>query len=176
MNGVLAISVEEQRLLDALAMLRARGFSQFEAFSPIPTGRLLDACLAARGEGPSPVRWFTLAGALAGLAGAIALTYAGSLAWPIMTGGKPVTAFTAFSVIVFETTILLAGLFTVAGFLVNAGLFRGTVPGIISPARYSERFLVDTFGLFVPCGGEQVEEVIRAMRACGLEEISVETA
>jgi molybdopterin-containing oxidoreductase family membrane subunit len=176
MNGVLAISVQEERLVDALTQLRARGFAQFEAFSPMPGGKLLDACLAARNEGPSRVRWFTLVGALCGLLGSLALTYGGSLAWPLITGGKPITTFTAFSVIVFECTILLAGLATVGGFLLNAGLFRSAVPGTISPARYSERFLVDTFGLFVPCGSEQVDEVIRAMRACGLEEISVETA
>jgi molybdopterin-containing oxidoreductase family membrane subunit len=176
MKGVLAISVQEERLVDALEQLRARGYSRFEAFSPIPAGKLLDACLAARNEGPSRVRWFTLAGALAGLAGSLALTYGGSLAWPIITGGKPISAFTAFSVIVFESTILLGGLATVAGFLLNGELFRAAVPGLISPARYSERFLVDTFGLFVPCGNEQADEVIGAMRACGLEDISVETA
>lgn len=176
MQGVLAISVQEDRLLEALEKLRARGYSQFEAFSPMPAGKLLDACVEARNEGPSRVRWFTLAGALAGLTGSIALTYGGSLAWPLITGGKPITTFTGFSVIIFECTILLAGLFTVAGFLLSAGLFRGTVPGVITSARYSERFLVDTFGLFVACGSDKTDEVIRAMRACGLEEISVETA
>jgi hypothetical protein len=176
MTGVLAISVQEQRLLDALEQLRANGYSQFESFSPVPSGKLQDACLAARGEGPSRVRYFTLAGAIAGFLGAVALTYGGSLAWPLITGGKPIVAFTGFSVIIFEVTVLLSGLFTVGGFLITSGLFRGAVPGVISQAHYSERFLVDTYGLFVACGSEQVAEVTRAMRACGLEEISVETA
>lgn len=176
MTGVLAISDQEQRLVDALEQLRKRGFTQFEVFSPMSAGRLLDACSAARAQGPSPVRWFTLAGGVAGLLGSLALTYGSSLAWPLIVGGKPIVAFTGFSVIVFETTILLAGLFTVAGFLLCGRLFGGAVPGVISQAHYSERFLVDTFGLFVACGGEQVEEVSRAMRAHGLEEISIETA
>ena len=176
MTGVLAISVEEQRLLDAVARLRAKGFQRFEVFSPLPSGALFDACLEARGEGPSKVRWYTLAGAVGGLLGALALTYGSSLAWPIITGGKPVTAFTQFSVIVFEVTILIAGLSTVAGFLIHGGLFGGAVPGVIALARYSERFSVDTYGLFVACGLEQAEEVARALRACGLEEISIETA
>jgi hypothetical protein len=176
MTGVLAISVQEQRLLDALQQLRSRGYSQFESFSPLPSGKLMDACLEARGEGPSRVRYFTLVGSIAGFAGSMAMTYGGSLAWPLVAGGKPVVAFTGFSVIVFISTILLGGLFTVAGFLLSGGLFRAAVPGTISPSRYSERFLVDTFGLFVACGREQVEEVSLVMKACGLEEISVETA
>jgi hypothetical protein len=176
MTGVLAISDQEHRLLDALAQLRARGFQQFEVFTPLPAGQLFDSCNPADGESESKVRWYTLTGAVAGLLAALALTYGSSLAWPIITGGKPVTAFTGFSVIIFETTILFAGLFTVAGFFIHGGLFGGAVPGVISLARYSERFSVDTYGLFVPCDRAQTDEVVRAMRYCGLMEISIEAA
>jgi len=147
MTGVLAISDQEQRLVDALTQLRAKGFQQFEMFSPLPAGQLFDACCATSGQSESKVRWYTLAGGGAGFLGAMALTYLSSLSWPIITGGKPVTAFTGFSVIIFEVTILIAGLFTVAGFLIHGGLFGSAVPGVISLAHYSERFSVDTYAL-----------------------------
>ena len=176
MTGVLAISEQEQRLVDALAQLRAKGFAKFEVFLPLPAGQLFDACYATPGQGESKVRWYTLAGGVSGFLGALALTYLSSLAWPIITGGKPVTAFTGFSVIIFEVTILIAGLFTVAGFLLHGGLFGSAVPGVISRARYSERFSVDTYGLFVSCEQAQFDEVVQALRLCGLMEISVEAA
>lgn len=172
MSGVLAISDQERRLVDALEHLREKGFAQFEAFSPLPSGELLEAC----GMGTTPIRYYTFAGGILGLLGGMALTYGTALSWPLITGGKPIVAFTGFSVVIFELTILFAGLSTVAGFVLHGGLFRSAVPGVISKARYSERFLVDTFGLFVACGPEQVEEVSRVLRACGLEEISIETA
>jgi hypothetical protein len=174
MNGVLAISDQERQLLVALQHLRSNGFSRFEIFTPMPAGELFKAFNSTRGEGESKLRWYTLAGGILGLLGGLALTYGSSQAWPLITGGKPITSFIGFSVIVFETIILIAALSTVMGFFIHGGLFFGAVPGVISLARYSERFSIDTYGLFVVCEQTQMDEVVRALRACSLTEITTE--
>lgn len=66
---------------------------------------------------PSPLRFFTLAGALAGFFLSFAFIIYTSLDWPLMTGGKPIISIPAFIIVAFECTILLGGIVSFMGFL-----------------------------------------------------------
>jgi hypothetical protein len=66
---------------------------------------------------PSRLKFFTLAGAGAGLAGGFAFTIFTALDWPLRTGGKPIVSLPPFLIIAFELTILLGTLASFAGYL-----------------------------------------------------------
>lgn len=73
------------------------------------------------GLGRSKVPVFTIAGALFGLTFAQTLQwYLSALAYPLITGGKPLNSVEAFVPITFETTILYAAFGAIAGmFILN---------------------------------------------------------
>ena len=72
---------------------------------------------------PSPVRWFTLAGALFGGTFGFALCSFTHLNWAmIIPGGKPLVSIPPFLVITFESTVLWGCLFTLVGLLVMCKL------------------------------------------------------
>ena len=149
----------------AIRELRARGIRSIAAYSPVPLDEFEEA-LTGHGLPRSPVRLFTLVGALTGTAAGFALTIWTALKWNLITGGKPVVSIPPFVVIAFELTILLGGLYTLLGLLVTAKLptFR------ISP-RYDARFSVDRFGVEVRCEPGERAAVEALLRGAGAEEV-----
>lgn len=65
----------------------------------------------------SAVRFFTGFGAVTGLVTGFAFTIYTVLAWPLLTGGKPLVSIPAFLVIGYELTILFGCLTALVGFL-----------------------------------------------------------
>ena len=149
-------------LLEAVERVRAAGYRDLQALSPVPHHAIDEAL-----EKPaSPVRYFTLAGCLLGCLTGFTLTIATSLYYPLITGGKPIVSIPPFLVIVFELTILFGGLLTLGGMLLNARLPKVT----IEPA-YSPRFSGDQFGLWVRCSDKDYEAVTALLKSAGAEEI-----
>ncbi|GAB4324599.1 MAG: hypothetical protein Kow0059_20290 [Candidatus Sumerlaeia bacterium] len=90
---------------------------------------------------PSWVRLFTLIGALSGcIGGFLMCVWMSAVSWPIQTGNKGFITLPPFMVIMFELTILLGGLMTMAGFL-----FLARLPDpvrIISPEDFGNYFAI----------------------------------
>ena len=84
----------------------ARRGSQLTVYSPTPRHELEEALETQE----SPVRIFTLVGAFTGTAAGTALATWASIDWPLVVGGKEIISLPAFSVIMFELTILLGAL------------------------------------------------------------------
>ena len=124
----------------------------------------------------SPVRFYTLAGGLLGCVLGLWFTIWTVQSWPLLTGGKPIVSLPPFLVIAFELTILIGGLFTVAGLAIHAGLVPSpkTTSAAAPDAGYDARCSVDCFGIFVPCEAAEVEELKRLMLAAGMEDVTVE--
>jgi molybdopterin-containing oxidoreductase family membrane subunit len=162
---ILGIFAHVDSATGAIRELRARGFQTVSAYSPVPLEEFEEA-LTGHGLPRSPVRLFTLVGALTGTVSGFALTIWSSLKWGLITGGKPVVSIPPFVVIAFELTILLGGLCTLLGLLVTARL-----PSVKGSARYDPRFSVDRFGVEVRCepGDRPVAEDV--LRRLGAEEI-----
>jgi len=127
-------------IVDAIHELRKAGFKDLTAFAPFPEHHIEEAL----GYGDSPVRVWTLVGALTGAAAGFAFTIWTSLEWPLVTGGKPILSIPAYVVIAFETTILFGAFATVIGLFVNARL-----PRIGRPVVYDSEFTSGHFGLYV---------------------------
>jgi molybdopterin-containing oxidoreductase family membrane subunit len=163
---VLGVFAHVDTATRAIRELRARGVRAIVAYSPVPLDDFEEA-LTGHGLPRSPVRLFTLVGALIGLTSGFALTIWTALKWNLITGGKPVVSIPPFVVIAFELTILLGGLCTLLGLLVTARL-----PSLKLAPQYDTRFSVDRFGVQVTCDAAERGTIEDLLRRAGAEEVT----
>jgi hypothetical protein len=79
---------------------------------------------------PGPWRvlgWIALGGGLTGLSCAMALEVATSRSMDLIVGGKPIVSWTAFGVVMFELTMLFAGIANFAALVILSAFTRRTV-------------------------------------------------
>jgi Alternative complex III, ActD subunit len=163
--NVLGIFAHVDTATRAIRELRARGVRSIATYSPVPLDDFEEA-LTGHGLPRSPVRLFTLVGALTGTASGFALTIWTALKWNLITGGKPVVSIPPFVPIAYELTILLGGLCTVLGLLVTTRL-----PSFRVPPRYDPRFSSDRFGIEVEVAPADRQAVEDLLRNAGAEEV-----
>jgi Alternative complex III, ActD subunit len=148
----------------ALEELRAKGYHDFEVYTPVPVHEIED--VIERDRPVSPVRLFTLVGGLAGTVSGFALTIWSSMQWNLVTGGKPVVSIPPFVVIAFELTILFGGIATILG-----AVFLGRLPRFRFSRAYDPRFTSDRFGIAVHCAVDRAGSVREILRTTGAEEV-----
>ncbi|MFQ5549486.1 MAG: DUF3341 domain-containing protein [Woeseia sp.] len=145
----------EEDFLEAARQLKASGFDRLSLLSPLP----MEEAQELLGLGKSPVRRFSLAGAIIGGMSGFAMAVSTALVFILPTGGRPVIALPPYLVIAYEMTILLGVLFTLLGFHVVSGLPAWRDRPYLSSAN------VDRFVVVVEeaIGGEAVraEQIIR---------------
>lgn len=139
-SGILASFDYLDSTVEAIEELRKEGFKELTAYSPYPEHHIEDAL----GYGQSPVRVWTLVGALTGTATGFGFTAWSSMDWPLVTGGKPILSMVAYVVIAFELTILFGALSTVLGLFINSRL-----PNTTPPVVYDPEFSAGRYGVFV---------------------------
>jgi hypothetical protein len=83
-----------------------------------------------------------LAGGLTGLALATALQVTTSQSLGIIVGGKPIISWPAFGVVMFELTMLFAGLSTFTAVIVLSAVARRAVPAAARQEVGTERIVV----------------------------------
>jgi molybdopterin-containing oxidoreductase family membrane subunit len=160
--AVVGLFGDADSLLQAARDLRAAEAGSVETISPVP----LEEANEILGGKRSPVRYYTLAGALLGFVTGWALTTGSVMHYPLIVGGKPLLSLTPFGVIAYICTILFGALFTVAGMLLHAGLPRFTLA-----AGYDSRLTGNRFGLLVLCKRERFDAVSRRLLNLGAEEV-----
>jgi hypothetical protein len=130
----------------ALTALRDAGVTSARIASPAP----YPAVNQTGHPGPWRVLgWIALAAGITGLGCAMALEVTTSRSLDQIVGGKPVISWTAFGVVMFEMTMLFAGLATFITLVVLAAITRRKVARAARAAVTSERIVV-----VVPLGGE----------------------
>lgn len=142
--------------VDAIHGLRKAGFKALKAYAPYPEHHIE----AALGYGQSPVRVFTLVGALTGTAAGFAFTTFTSMDWPLVVGGKPIVSIPAYVVIAFETTVLFGALATVIGLFILSRL-----PDLKPPVIYDPEFSNGRYGVYVEAPAERLEEARKILNA-----------
>ncbi len=165
-TGVLGVFPHLDTATAAIRQLRASGV-EVTVYSPTPRHEVEEAL----GTKESPVRIFTLVGAFTGTAAGTALATWASIDWPLIVGGKSIVSIPAFSVIMFELTILLGALSTVAGLFI-----LGRIPHV-GPAEapiYHPSFTAGNFGVFAHVPRDRYDDVQRIMNESGSEEVLVE--
>ena len=165
-QGILGIYSYLDSVIDTVKKLRANGFEDLRVFSPFPNHEIEDEIDLP----PSPVRFFTLFGALLGATCGVTFTVLTSLDWPISVSAKPIASIPPYMVIVFELAVLFGALFTLLGLFINS-LLRNRVP----VNMYDPRFSDDKFGVMVVCPTENMQNVKEILNSTGAEEIKVDT-
>lgn len=165
-TGVLGVFPHLDTATDAIRRLRKEGY-ELTVYAPTPRHELEEAL----GTKESPVRIFTLIGAFTGTAAGTALATWASIDWPLVVGGKEIIALPGFSVIMFELTILLGALSTVAGLFI-----LGRIPHMGPPEApmYHPSFTAGNFGVFAHADRDRYGEVQRIMNESGSEEVLVD--
>src|SRR5690606_20050529 len=161
-SGVLGVFSHLDTASEAIERLRKDGYP-LTVYSPTPRHELEEALEAPE----SAVRIFTLMGAFTGSAAGAALAIWASLDWPLIVGGKEIVALPAFSVIIFEVTILLGALSTVAGLFITSRLPRTGR----AEALYHPSFSAGRFGVFAHVGADRFNAVRDIMTESGSEEV-----
>jgi len=162
--SILGIFAHVDTTVRAIRDLRARGFTDFSVYLPVPVEEIEAALEEVRPV--SPVRLFTLIGGLTGTVTGFALTIWTSLKWGLVTGGKPVVSIPPFVIIAFEMTILLGGLSSLLAILV-----LGKLPSFRRSPTYDPRFTVDRFGIAVTCPPDRIDAVRTCLQHAGAEEV-----
>lgn len=162
-QGVIAIFRYLDTVCHAIEKIKDRGdFKDHEVFSPTSYHEIEHAS----GFGPSPVRFFTLVGALTGVTSGFALALATDYDWPIVVSGKTpgIYSLPAYVVIGFECMILFGAIATILGMLV-----MGRIPNpkrkVLDPRTTSDRFAI-----FVP-GAKLDGPQAKLLKEWGAEEV-----
>src|SRR5512142_3489121 len=156
--GVLATFVDPAHAARAIRELRARGIRDLHAAMPAPFPEVVTALRKPR----STIDYATLPGALLGLVCGVLLTWLTSLAWPLVTGGKPIVAVPQFLVIMFETTVLIGALTNLVAVAIRS------FPGGLGRFPRGLTFDGDRIAVFAAGGGAEAERVVRE---AGAEEV-----
>jgi hypothetical protein len=162
-RSVLGLFQTEDPAADALDALAAAGFSQGEyeilSGTPYPEGTFGEA---------EPVhklyRW-PLVGAVCGLSVALLLTVGTQLAYPVVTGGKPILSIPPMVIIMYEGTMLGAIIFTVVGII-----FESRLPRMFMGA-YDTRITEGYIGVAVTGSPEKMAQAEEVLTGAGAEEV-----
>ena len=160
---LLGVFDDGTRAASAVDAVRDAALGEVVVYGPTPN-HAIDRALDMQ---VSPVRTFTLVGALLGCLTGFALPIYTVLDWPLITGGKALISIPPFVVIAFELTILFGALGGLLGFLSLAGL-----PGLGRKTVDDPRFSNDRFGVLVTCEGPQRDAVMNHLRQAGAEEVN----
>lgn len=154
---------QEDMAADALDALRAEGYdhSEYEVITgtPYPEGTFGE-------EEPKHTlfRW-PLMGAACGFIVGLVLTSGTQLAYPLVTGGKPVLSIPPMSIIMYEGTMLGAIIFTVIGIIIESRLPR------LFMGAYDERITEGYIGVAVTTDEARAIQAERVLKRVGAEEV-----
>ncbi len=123
--GMLARYPDPDTLVEAAEKATAAGYTQMEAYSPMPIHGLAEAI----GFHSNRLPWIVLLGGIVGGLTGYFLQYTTAVIdYPLNVGGKPNHSWPQFVPVTFELTILGAGLAAVLGMLALNGLPRPNHP------------------------------------------------
>ncbi len=162
-GALLGLFQDPVKVADAIDSLREAGFdgSTLKTYTdtPYPEG--------AFGEDPENHRLyvFPFMGALCGFSVGLLITIGTQMAYPLVTGGKPILSIPPMINVMYEGTMLGAILFTVLGII-----FESRLPNF-SKAPYDPRISEGYIGLLVSRAEGKADVAERAMRAAGAVDI-----
>ncbi|MCH8059021.1 MAG: DUF3341 domain-containing protein [Proteobacteria bacterium] len=152
----------EEDFLGAARKLKSSGFDKLSLLSPLP----LEEAQEIMGLEKSPVRHFSLAGAIFGAIAGFAMAVATSLVFILPTGGRAIITVPPFLIITYEMTILFGVLFTLLGFHFVSGLPAWRDKPYLTSAGI-DRFVVIVEG----AAADQVARAEAIIRDAGADEI-----
>lgn len=164
-KSVLGLFQEPDRAADAMDGLKDAGFElgTFDVLTgtPYPEG--------AFGEYVPQHRLFRFPafGAIIGFTLALVFTAATQLAYPVISGGKPVLALFAMLVILYELTMLSAVVATVVGII-----FESRLPNL-NPGAYDTRITEGWIGVVVSTTSDKAGSAESVLKRAGALEVKM---
>jgi len=154
-------------LLAGVERLKAAGITGYTVLSPLPRHEIEEILYEGK---PSPVRWWTLTGAMSGLTFGFLLPALTHAQWPMINpGGKPVVSLPPFVIIMFECTILFGAMATLLGMIVHAGLPALRLDKSLQDPRYTD----DKFGIvFTRAAASSADKIQAILTASGAIEVT----
>jgi hypothetical protein len=136
---LVAVYADPDEALQAVLSLRDRGVSNAQVSSPaaFPVVHEVEHTGHSRALG-----WVALVGGLTGLVCATVLEVVTSKTLGLVVGGKPIVAWTAFGVVMFELTMLFAGASNFLALAILSAVSRRKVARAIRDLVSSERIVV----------------------------------
>jgi hypothetical protein len=117
--GVIGFFDDPQSLISATEKVRDAKYKDFDAYTPYPIHGLVEV----QGLERSYLPFITAAAGITGCTCGFLLQYwTSAVDWPLNVAGKPFNSLPAFIPVIFELTILFAGLATVFGMFIINGL------------------------------------------------------
>jgi molybdopterin-containing oxidoreductase family membrane subunit len=153
----------EEDFLVAAKNLQSSGFDNISLLSPVP----LEEAQEVLGLGKSsPVRRFSLAGAIIGAISGFSLAVSTALVFILPTGGRAIITLPPYLIITYEMTILFGVLATLLGFYFISGLPSWHDRPYLSSASM-DRFVVVVKGT----AADQAAKVEAIIQQAGAEKI-----
>ncbi len=152
----------EEDFLAAAKNLQSSGFDNISLLSPVP----LEEAQQVLGLGKSPVRRFSLAGAIVGAISGFAMAAGTALVFILPTSGRAIITVPPYLIITYEMTILVGVLFTLLGFHVVSDLPAWRDRPYWASANI-DRFVVVVEG----ADGKQAARAETIIRQAGADEI-----
>jgi len=168
--GVLAEFSDPGALSHAAQATREAGYKKYDVYSSYPIHEMDERL----GMGLSPVTFFTGMGAMAGVSIAILMQWwMSAIDYPIVVGGKPLSAWEQFTPIIFELGVLLAAISTIVGMFIINGLPRHHHP-LLQNRRFVEGAHDDKLFLAVEARDKAFDErstpdLMRSLGATSIE-------
>lgn len=132
--GLLAEFESPQLLFEAILHARREGYREMDAYTPFPIEEISELIHPA----PSRLPLIVLAGGIVGcLAGYVLQSYTAVVDYPLNIGGRPLHSWPMFIPIMFELTILAAGVAAVLGMFV-----LNRLPMPYHPVFHAPRFVL----------------------------------
>jgi len=162
-RSVLGLFTDVDAAADALDIVAVYGFAQDEyeilTGTPYPEGTFGEA------EPVHKLYRFPLIGAACGFIVGLLLTAGTQLAFPLVTGGKPLLSIPPMAIIMYEGTMLGAILFTVFGII-----FESRLPRLFMGA-YDTRITEGYIGLAITTTPENIGNAEETLKKAGAEEV-----
>jgi hypothetical protein len=154
-------------LLTGIDRLKRAGLGGFDVLAPLPRHEIEEAVYEGR---PSPVRWWTLTGAMSGITAGFLIASLSHVDWPMVNpGGKPSVSLPPFAIIMFESTILAGSLFTLLGMFVHSGLPSFFLDKSLQDPRVTD----DKFGIvFTRARAEDQARIVEILQGTGAIEVT----
>lgn len=128
--GLVAQYDTPEALVRAAEQVRAAGYTHTDALTPFPVHGIVEALGIQR----SRMAWLVLVGALVGCGAGFGLQYwLSCIQYPHVTSGRPLFSWPNFVPVVFECTVLFAGLTAFIGMLARNNLPRPYHPVFAAP-------------------------------------------
>lgn len=138
LEGVLGFFDDPRSIVQAMEKVRDANYADIDAFTPFAVHGLEHA----QGLDRSPIPWITLGAGITGFCIAFALQYwTSAVDWPLNVAGKPFNSWPAWIPILFELTVLVAGLATLAALIFFCRL-PNTKRRAFDPSLTNDRFAI----------------------------------